>query len=180
MRWARGTLGPWGLAVLLVTSGCGAPGSRSDQARVPEAEVRLGAFLEASLESAGERDPDAFMSCVPDGMTDRTLALARYKVLESTRLKDTVYVAAEVKTVAEETQDPKVYAGYLITLHVRTDTLHWRMTRDSASGNWGVCGYSVEGYGFGRYGADSLTKWSPTGASVQRMRALVDSLRGVP
>jgi hypothetical protein len=180
MRWARGTLGPGGMAVLLATSGCGAPGSSSEQARVPESEARLGEFLEASLEFATERDADAVMSCVPDGTTDRTLALARYKVLESRRLKDTVYVAAEVKTVAEETQDPKVYAGYLVTLHVRTDTLHWRMTHDSASGNWGVCGYSVEGYGFGRYGADSLTKWAPPGASVQRMRALVDSLRGVP
>lgn len=180
MMRARGTLDPWGLALLLVTSGCTAPGSRSEQARVPEAEARLGEFLEASLESDTERDPDVLMACVPDGMTDRTLALARYKVLESSRLKDTVYAAAEVTTVAEETQDPKVYAGYLVTLHVRTDTLHWRMTRDSASGKWGVCGYSVEGYGFGRYGADSLTKWSPPGASVQRMRALVDSLRGVP
>jgi hypothetical protein len=147
---------------------------------VPEAETRLGQFLEASLESDTERDPDVVMACVPDGMTDRTLVLARYKVLESSRLKDTVYAAAEVTTVAEETKDPQLYAGYLVTLHVRTDTLHWRMTRDSASGKWGVCGYSVEGYGFGRYGTDSLTKWSPPGASVQRMRALVDSLRGVP
>lgn len=167
------------LALVVVGGGCNDSRSRPSQHAAPEVEARLAEFLQASVESDTGPDPDLFMACVPEGMTDRTLVLARYRVLHSTLERDAVYAAAEVTSVAEETQNPDVYAGYLATLRIRTDTLHWRMTRDSTSGKWGVCGYAVEGYGFGRYGRDSLTTWSPPGASSHAMRAIVDSLRAM-
>jgi hypothetical protein len=147
-----------------------------EEPRVPDAERRLAAYLQAALKSDSTSDPDDFMACVPDGMTDRTLVLASYRVVASSRVRDTVYASAEIASVAEERRDPEVYYGYIAELRVRTDTLRWRMIRDG-TGVWGACGYSLEGYGLGRYGVDSLTRWVPTGGSLDRMNELIDSVQ---
>lgn len=155
---------------------CSGSSAGNEERRVPDAERRLAAYLQAALKSDSTTDPDNFMACIPDGMTDRTLVPASYRVVASSRVQDTVYASAEITSVAEERRDPDVYYGYIAELRVRTDTLRWRMTRDG-TGGWGVCGYSVEGYGLGRYGVDSLTRWLPAGGSLHRMNELIDSVQ---
>jgi hypothetical protein len=54
-----------------------APASSAQGSRVPEAEERLRAFLEGSLETSPPTETNALMACVPDGQTDRYLTLAR-------------------------------------------------------------------------------------------------------
>src|SRR4051794_29532084 len=93
--------------------------------RVPDAEARLSVFLEGSLEVSPPTETNVLMSCVPDGQTDRYLTLARYRVLNSALHGDTVSVAAEAVSVAEETGHPSAPNKYLTNVRVRTDTLHW-------------------------------------------------------
>jgi hypothetical protein len=78
-------------------------------------------------------------------------------------------------TVAEEIGDPHVAGKYVTTVRTRTDTLHWAMTRNS-SGKWGVCGYSREGLGFGHYGSDRDTRWTPSGFSWARVKQIAESV----
>ena len=144
--------------------------------RVPDAEERLGAFLEGSLETSPPTETNALMACVPDGQTDRYLTLARYRVLTSALRGDSVDAAAEAVTVAEETGHPHAANRYLTKVRVRTDTLHWVMARDSASHKWGVCGYSKEGFAFGHYGSDNNTDWTPPKETWARVRQLAESL----
>jgi hypothetical protein len=144
--------------------------------RVPQAEARLAAFLETSLETSPPTETDVLMACVPDGQTDRYATLARYQVLNSTLRGDSVDASAEVVTVAEEVGDPHAANKYVTTVRTRVDTLHWLMTRDSAAGKWGVCGYPKEGLGFGHYGDDRNTRWEPRTASWARVRQLAESL----
>jgi hypothetical protein len=159
-----------------VAYACSGSSTGDEGARVPDAERRLAAYLQAALTSDSTSDPDDFMACVPDGTTDRTLVPARYRVVASSRVRDTVYASAEITSVAEERRDPEVYYGYIAELRVRTDTLRWQMIRDG-TGGWGVCGYSLEGYGLGRYGSDSLTRWLPREGSLHRMNELIDSVQ---
>lgn len=143
--------------------------------RVPQAEARLAAFLERALETSPRQDFESLMACIPDGQTDRYVALAHYRVLRSTHQQDTVDVTAEVVTVAEEVGDPHSATGYVTTVRVRRDTLHWVMTR-GANDTWGVCGYPREGIGFGHYGTDRTTRWIPPGFPWARVRQLADSV----
>ena len=119
------------------------------------------------------------MACRPDGQTDSYLTLARYKVLDAQLHGDTVDGAAEVVTVAEERGDPNAAHRYVTQVRVRTDTLHWKLVRDSV-GRWGVCGYSREGYDFGHYGDESNTRWVPRQGTWDRVRRLADSVHRSP
>lgn len=144
--------------------------------RVPEAEARLAAFLEGSLETSPPTETNLLMACVPDGQTDRYATLARYQVLNSALRGDSVDASAEVVTVAEEVGDPHAASKYVTTVRTRVDTLHWVMTRDSVTGKWGVCGYPKEGLGIGHYGDDRNTRWEPRTASWAQVRQLAESL----
>ncbi|MEJ7812824.1 MAG: hypothetical protein WKG32_20590 [Gemmatimonadaceae bacterium] len=154
--------------------------AKVSEPRVQGAEARLAVFLGEALQTNKRYGFDSLMACIPDGQTDRYLALARYRVLGSTLAGDTATAWAEVLTVAEETEDPDIAGRYLAIARTRTDTLRWRMVRDSVSGQWGVCGYSVEGYGFGHYGTDENTGWVPAGGSWGQVRQRADSLRRLP
>lgn len=144
--------------------------------RVPEAEARLAAFLDESLETSPPTETNLLMACVPDGQTDRYETLARYRVLNSALRGDSADASAEVMTVAEEVGDPHFVGKYATTVRIRVDTLHWVMTRDSADSKWGVCGYPKEGVGFGHYGNDRNTRWNPPSGSWARVRQLAESL----
>ena len=143
---------------------------------VPQAEHRLGRYLAAALDTKDNGDPSAYMSCVPMGQTDRYLTLARYRVLNSVLRGDTADVSAQVVTVAEERWAPHAASNYVTTVRIRTDTLHWAMTTDSSTKQWGVCGYPNEGVGFGHYGDDQQTVWTPPGMTWSRVRQMVDSI----
>ncbi len=148
----------------------------SQGGRISEVETRLAAFLEGSLETSPPIETNALMACVPDGQTDRYVTLARYQILNSALRGDSADAAAEVVTVAEEVGYPHAAEKYAATVRIRTDTLHWVMTRDSASAKWGVCGYPKEGLGFGHYGDDRNTRWNLPGGSWSRVRQLAESL----
>ena len=142
------------------------------------AQIRssLSAFLLASLASSPATETDSLMSCVPDGQTDRYVTLARFQ-LAQTILRDTTAVAsAIVWTVAEEVGDPHKAGRYVSTLRVRLDTLRFKMKKDLKAGTWGVCGYPKEGFGFGHYGNDLNTGWTPTTASWRKAQELADSV----
>jgi hypothetical protein len=144
--------------------------------RVPDAEQRLSLFLEGSR-SGSALSPDSLWSCRPDGMTDRYLTLARSRVLNSSRRGDTVTAHAEVTTVAEEVEDPKVAYRYVTIVRTRTDTMEWKMTRDS-TGRWGVCDYPLQGVGFSHHGDDARTTWDPPGYTWARVKRVADSISG--
>ena len=145
--------------------------------RVPEAEARLAAFLEGSLESSPPTETNLLMACVPNGQTDRYTTLARYRVLNSALRGDSVDASAEVVTVAVEVGDPHAANKYVTTVRTHVDTLHWVMAHDTAGDTWGVCGYSKEGLGFGHYGNDRDTRWNPPNWSWARVRQTAESLR---
>lgn len=147
---------------------------------VPEAEARLAAFLKGSLETSPATETNLLMACVPDGQTDRYVTLARYRVLNSASRGDSVDASAEVVTVAEEVGDPHAASKFVTTVRIRVDTLHWVMARDSADGKWGVCGYPKEGVGFGHYGDERNTRWTPQNESWARVRQLAESLQVQP
>lgn len=152
------------------------PSAHQSGQRVPQAEARLALFLKGSLETSPPTETNLLMSCVPDGQTDHYLTLAKFQVLGSVLRGDTVDAAAEVTTVADETGAPHAVNRFVTKVRVRTDTLHWDMTRDSSNGQWGVCGYSREGFGFGHNGSDATTRWLPEGESWPRVHQLAESL----
>ncbi|HEV7848615.1 MAG TPA: hypothetical protein VGO88_04745 [Mycetocola sp.] len=142
--------------------------------RVPAAEQRLAMFLDRSR-LTNELSSDSLWSCWPDGMTETYLALADARVLGSAQHGDTVTAEAEVVSVAYEVPAPK--GRYITTVHTRVDTMHWKMTRDSSNGLWGVCDYSLEGWGFGHYGNDAHTTWEPAGYTWARVERMADSIK---
>jgi hypothetical protein len=164
-------------AVAVATVSTRIAGSPSP-ARVPDAERRLAMFLEGS-QSGSSSGPDSLWSCHPDGMTDRYLTLATSRVLDSSQQGDTVIARAEVTTVASEVGDPKVAYRYVTTVRTRTDTMEWKMTRDS-TGKWGVCDYPLQRVGFGNYGNDAHTTWKPAGYTWSRVERIADSIRARP
>jgi hypothetical protein len=151
-------------------------GTTSDSA-LRIAAARLELYLSGALTTRPKLTFDSLQSGQPEGQTDRYVALATYRVLDTVWRDDTIEAAAEVVTVAEETGDPHSVNRYITTVRIRTDTLHWSMTRDSATGVWGVCGYPHEGVGFGHYGSDDQTKWEPPRQSWRRVRQMAESLQ---
>lgn len=143
-------------------------------------ESRFDAYLRIAMLTSPVGVPDSLISCDPDGETDNHLALARYRILSSQVQGDSALVTFAATTVAEVRPDTLVANREDATLRVRIDTLHWIMTRDSATKHWGVCGYSTEGVGFTHDSSDENVRWKPAGASWVRARALADSVKAAP
>jgi hypothetical protein len=120
------------------------------------------------------------MGCVPDGQTSVYLTLARYRILDARLVADTVLASSEVVTVAEEEGHPKHPSMFIAKRRVQVDTLHWKLVRVGTSERWGVCGYPAEGYGFGQYGDDANTEWTPRGANWRNVHRLADSIHSAP
>jgi hypothetical protein len=133
-------------------------------------------FLEHALESKAPLSFEDYMSCLPNGQTDRYVTLAKYRILSTHKAVDSVRAVAEVVTVAEETGHPHKLDHYVTTVRTRTDTVHWTLVRD-ARGEWGVCGYSREGVSLGHYGDDTDTDWKPTISSWKRVREIVAEIQ---
>jgi len=150
----------------------------TDGMRVPAAEQRLAAYLEASLEWGSglpKGAADSLMVCVPEGMVEPLYALAKYRVISSTARGDTVEAKAAVVTVARQDGDRHKDGRYLAEIQIRQDTLHWALVKN-AHGSWTVCGISKEGFDFGHYGEDTSTTWTSPGGSWLAVRALADSV----
>jgi hypothetical protein len=143
-----------------------------DSATMRAATDALRQFLEASREGSTARASLARLTACPSG-SDAAPGpmLAAFSLLPSTVRADTVVGRAVVTTVADQDVD-RQHPGYFVArLRVRSDTLEWDLLQ-SASGDWAVC----NGLRFGLTAPDSLTTWRPTGASIARARALVDSV----
>jgi hypothetical protein len=97
--------------------------------------------------------------------------LATYHVLAGVGTGDTLTVAARVTTVAEEDGSPTHVNRFVAVQRIKTELQQWRVARTS-SGAWRVC----VGPQFGAYGSDSLTSWTPAGASYTSARQLADSV----
>ncbi len=118
---------------------------------------------------------DSLINC--DWPNDAVQALALDQVLGSSLRGDTVDVTAEVLTASEEVAAEDVADRFVAVQRVKRDTLHFKMTQNDDD-QWGVCGYSAEGWGFFRHGYDGPGRtWTPAGASYKTVRALVDSIR---
>jgi hypothetical protein len=121
---------------------------------------------------------DALLACVPDNPSDPYLWLGAFRVLSASTSGDSSIAAAEIVSVAEETNGSTDDALRRVTHRVRTDTLHWRMVMDE-SGQWRACGLSREGYDFWSPARRAAFRIEPTGASLVTIQASLDSLKRV-
>ncbi|MES2522975.1 MAG: hypothetical protein V4617_09780 [Gemmatimonadota bacterium] len=177
------------------------PVTAGDSAMVREAEGALRSWLDASLlagsvetshgdsspgdTSSGERSPGGTSpeasttphstpmgnECDDSGPTFPSPLLADYDVMESALRGDTVVARATVTTVAEQDIDRRTQDRFIARQRVRSDLLEWDVIPTDAG--WMVC----NGIRFGYRGADSLTRWTPEGASINTARLLADSVR---
>jgi hypothetical protein len=142
-----------------------------------DAHRRFSAFLDASRASSPSPVPDSLIACDPEWAASRNLVLAEYKILGIAGTRDTLLAAAEVVTVAEESQDPHRADAYVLRQRVGVDTLHWVMVRRSPAGPFGICNYSTEGVDFlGASPGAAATSRVPEGASWNTILALADSI----
>ncbi len=162
-----------------------APATAIDSASVREAEGALRSWLDRSLLAAsvgtpGDTRPDASPTanstpivneCDDSGLAFPSPLLADYEVLESALRGDTVIARASVTTVAEQDVDRRAQDRFIARQRVRRDLLEWDVIPTDAG--WMVC----NGIRFGYRGADSLTRWTPEGASINTARQLADSVR---
>jgi hypothetical protein len=133
-------------------------------------------YLTSSRIARTEHVADTLFSCDVVGLAERSLGLAWAQVLDVNVTGDSAKASAEVVSVAEQREsllDPNMNT---VTMGLRVDTLHWRLTKDTA-GRWGVCGYSSEGVDFMWGGLDVRRTWEPAGASLEAAKALADSVR---
>jgi len=135
------------------------------------------AFLNESRVTNENHVPDSLFTCDVPGMTDRRIGLASSEVLSVDLRGDSALASAWVVSVADETESGEVADLNVATIDVRTDTLQWRLTRNPQTGRWGVCGYSLEGVDFMWGGRNVRRTWRPQGASLERARAMADSIR---
>lgn len=168
------------------------PAGGDDSAAVRAAEAALASWLDASLLEAPHADapdvaaphvdgspartavgsPGTIDECGESGATFPSPLLAHYELLTSMLRGDTVVARASVTTVAEQDIDRRAGDRFIVRQRVRTDVLEWDVIPTDAG--WAVC----NGIRFGYRGADSLTRWTPEGASLNTARVLADSVRG--
>ena len=146
-----------------------------DSAAIRSAEGALREFFDASREGSPTRDSLRSLTACDDGGDSESwfpsTLLAGYSLLPFDMRGDTVVARASVVTVAEQDVDRRT-SRFTARQRVREDVLEWDVIPSDNSAGWVVC----NGLRFGYIGADSLTTWSPTGASYTTARALVDSI----
>jgi hypothetical protein len=153
------------------------------RAAIDSARRSLDGFLHGSLDRASPPDYERYYACSPDGQNNYSLTLVDYHILDvKPRGRDTVAATAAVTSIATESDSATGGKSWHVVVGVREDTMTWLMTRNDSTHRWGVCGYSTEGWGFGHWGDDADSRWTPRGMSWARVHALADSLaraRGV-
>ena len=111
-----------------------------------------------------------------------SLWVGDYQILSVDRRNDTLVVAAAVTSVAEEGGSRVVANRFVVRPRIRTDTLHWRVVRDT-SGDFLVCGFALEDVdlgGFGRpdnvdfEGGNIATQVAPAGGFAEERKARTD------
>lgn len=109
--------------------------------------------------------------------------MADYRVLRVVTTGDSAVASVELVTVAHETEhgvvgvDAGVY--HEATLRLKTDTGHWELLRSAreTGGVWKVCGDAREGFSLFPAGRVGAVRWLPPGASADKARAAIDSIR---
>ena len=91
------------------------------------------------------------------------------------RVRDTVVVAAEVVTVAEEKESSTAANEFDVTPRIKTDTLHWPAVR-LPNGRPIVCGFATEDVDLGSWGRFDNVHFLG-GASHRSLLSTVDSIR---
>ena len=146
-------------------------------AEVRAAIDRLRAYLSSALVTNAQNREDTVYSCVPDYVAQSRYALARFRILGAIQQGDTIRATAEIVSVAQESDAATSRVHYVTHVGVRTDTLHWALTRASPSGSWGVCGYAAEDVDFRILGKDAQTTWQPPGASWASIKRTARSIQ---
>lgn len=179
---ASGASSSDGAAALPADSASSTAGARADTtvnglppnvANVAAAERVLREYLDASRESSLDPTTTSALSACGDGGQSffPTTLLAGYTLLPFETRGDTVIGRAAVVTVAEQDIDRRSGGRFQARQRVRRDILEWDIIPLGAN-EWVVC----NGLRFGYAGADSLTTWTPTGASYMSARRLADSV----
>lgn len=104
-----------------------------------------------------------------------SLWVGDYQLLSVGRRNDTLVVAVAVTSVAEEGESRGVANRFVVRPRIRTDTLHWRVVRDS-SGDFLVCGFALENVDLGGFGRPDNVDFEG-GSSPRKLRQQADSLR---
>jgi hypothetical protein len=146
--------------------------------RVPTAEAIVGTYLEHARLGVSEVEPESLFACHPAGPTDKLLAPARGRVISSALRGDTALVRAQVLSVATVELAPD--GPYDVRQGLRTDTLSWGLIRRPGGGQWGLCGYSREGFDFVRLAKLGTTGRWLGGASLASVTRLADSVARAP
>lgn len=147
--------------------------SSPNVANVAAAERVLREYLDASRESTLDPTTTSALSACGDGGQSffPTTLLAGYTLLPFETRGDTVIGRAKVVTVAEQDIDRRSGGHFQARQRVRSDILEWDVIPVDGD-EWVVC----NGLRFGYTGADSLTTWTPNGASYVSARRLADSV----
>ena len=140
------------------------------------AQYVLRAYLDASRESTWDLTTIDTLGACGDGGQPYfpTTLLAGYTLLPFESRGDTIVGRAEVVTVAEQFIDRRATNRFAARQRVRQDVLEWDVIPVDTD-HWAVC----NGLRFGYRGVDSLTTWSPAGASYATAKVLADSVRAV-
>ena len=162
--------------VLSLAGGCGKRQETAVQAptRVPTAEAIVTSYLEHARVGLSDVAPESLFACRPAGPTDKMLAPATYRVISSALHGDTALVRAQVLSVAsvELASD----GPYDVRQGLRADTLSWALVKRPGGRQWGLCGYSREGFDFVRLAKLGKTGRWLGGASLASVTRLADSV----
>lgn len=102
--------------------------------------------------------------------------VADYRVTSVAVRGDEADATAVLTTVAQQIDRGENNGGYVATLRIRSDTGRWLLRKSgSTAGHWKVCGDSREHFGIYMLGREA--KWLPAGASADKARAAIDSIR---
>lgn len=167
---------------------CGRPEGRGNEAPTRAIAVHpdttgVGSQLERFLTAALETTPATptifkdLQTCLPDAPASVSLWLGSFRPQSFEWRGDTLVGQAAVVSIAEQKEDSTTTPRSVVFARLRTDTLHWPMVFDSASGRWKVCGFSMEGYDLGSYGLPTNTRFVPVTETRATLLARADSVR---
>jgi hypothetical protein len=163
-------------SALLTSDPAAVPGARTPQ-ETAAAEAQLGRYLNLAVATRAQRVGmfDSVTACRDDELLREARWLADYRVLSARVNGDSAQGVAVLTTVARQVERD---TAYVATLRIAEDTSHWTLIRTAGPDGrraWMVCGDAREGFNVAMVGRSIL--WQPDGASADRARTTIDSIR---
>lgn len=116
---------------------------------------------------------DSVYTCREDEDFEDFRWIADFRILSMSTDGDTAQALTILTTVADQLAEGD--GRYRALLRIAEDTAHWRLIR-TATGPWKVCGDTFREH-FNVFMAGRHVRWQPPGASAEKARALIDSIR---